>query len=717
MILFYDDWDEFGAQPDWNTKNKSFVDLCGVYKAMGIKNYMWPLAIYDSGLIGVDPFDQGLDQEMKRRIAIECKLNFSYFIREIARDPQGSPEHPLLFQANRGVSALYWLYFNHILVILIMIRQTGKSFGDSWLDTWINNIGARGNETSALLKDDKLRTRTIERLKSMELTLPPYLRMRTNKDAANTEVYRIGALDNTYKGYVPNASEKMADLLGRGMTSPNIKCDEFAYTKCNWITVPVMLSSAQAAREVARAKNAPYGTVLLTTTGKRDTPEGRYAYNFTNSAAIFNDRWFDLSGPEELIEVVKKAGDGKNIRVNATFNHRQLGKTDEWLRDRLSDAAQDLEGDQVAVRADYFNEWPSGSNSSPFTIEIAAAMRESEAYEVYTEITYPDAYSMRWHYTEEERRQKLSSAPHILGNDPSEAVGRDSIGFVLVNAYTGETAMAADVSEGNIIAYFRWVGNFLLDNPSVTLNIERKSTGSSCVDYVAEFLLSKGINPFTRIFNQIVQNKDEHIEKFKEIERIFSSRDNLAVKYKKYIGWNTAGAGSTARSELFGRVLGTASKLGGPVMRDRKLILQTLGLQTINGRLDHQPGEHDDLTISWLLCFWLMSQGKNLAYYGIDPSQVLVENIKYKEGLKEVSKYERYLAQQARIDVERITEELKESTNEYLAAKLERDLALAAANLSEKDRSMVAVDDLISKLRDERKRKIGRPTYAALQRR
>ena len=698
MILFWEDWAEFGAVPDWKTKNQSFIDICGVYKAMGIRNYMWPLAIYDTDLIGVDPYDPHLSRELKEKIVAECKINFSYFIREIARDPQGSPDHPILFEANRGTMALYWLYFNHVLVTLIMIRQTGKSFGDAWLDTWINNVGCEYNETSALLKDDKLRTRRLEMLKSMELTMPSYLKQRSPKDPGNTEVLRVSSLNNTYKGYVPNASPKMADLIGRGMTSANIKCDEFAYTKCNWITIPVMLSSSLAAREVARIKNAPYSTVLTTTTGKRDTPEGRYAYNFVSNSAIFSDKWFDLSGPEELYDVIKKAGDGKNVRVNATFNHRQLGKTDQWLRDRLSEAAQE---DPVQIRADFLNEWPSGNTSSPFNIDLAQAMRDSEAAEIYTEIVLPEAYSIRWYYTEEERASKMID-PHILGNDPSEGVSRDSIAFVLVNAYTGETAAAIDINETNIINFYRFVGDFLLKHPSVVLNVERKSTGVGLVDYLIEFLVSKQIDPFTRIFNFVVQQKDEYKDRFNEA-RVGVADYTSAIRLKKYFGFSTSATGVTSRSELFGTALKAATTLGGTLMRDRKLILQTLGLTIRNGRLDHADGEHDDLVVSWLLCFWLLQNGKNLQHYGIDPSKVLTKNPKYLEQIKEVSSFDRFIQQEARNKVESLSKELSECEDEYLARRLEFDLEQAIAKLSEDDRRIVSVDDLISKLRDARR--------------
>lgn len=591
-VLFMDDWKRQGALPDWTTKNKSFIELAGLYKQMGIRNHAFILALHDQSLKDIDPYDPNITPQNAIKVAIECKVNFWYFVREIARDPAGSDEFPILFRANRGIIAAYWLFHNHILIILIMIRQTGKSFGIDWLVEWLLNIAMSKGEISYLTKDEKLRGRELERLKGMELTLPSYLKQRSNKDPGNTEVLRVSSLGNTFKAYVPNKSPKLADLIGRGMTASTTIVDEWAYCHNNKITIPVMLAATLAAREVSQMKGEPYGTIFMTTSGKRDTPEGRYAYNFMAQAAEWSERFLDCKNLQELEDMIKKAGNGEDIRVNCTFNHRQLGQTDEWLRDRLRVSAQD---DPIQIRADFFNEWPSGTMSSPFAPEVAEKMRNSERLDYYTEIALPEAYALRWYYPEPEIKAKLAEVPHVLGMDPSEAVGRDDIGFSLRNVYTGETAMAADVAEGNINAFCRWLGNFMRENPKVILNIERKSMGVAIIDYLLEYLPSVGIDPFKRIYNQVVQFAEDYPDRFKEVQNPINSRENYFLKYKKYFGWSTSATGLTSRNELYSRTLSSAARMTGGQMYDRKLILQVLGLEIRNGRVDHAEGEHDDL--------------------------------------------------------------------------------------------------------------------------
>lgn len=703
-ILFESDWhkpENQGVIVDYETKNQSFVRYSALLREMGVKNHLWPLQLHDAGLQGIDPFDPDITPEMAVRVALEAKRNFFFFVRELARDPAGSVEFPILFQANRGVMAAYWLFFNHVLVLLIMIRQTGKSFGIDQLLTYLINIRLTKTEISYLTKDEKLRGREVDRLKAIELSLPEYLKQRTFRDPGNTEVFKIGSLDNSIKLYVPNRSPKLADLVGRGMTSPITVADEFAYLANSSITIPVMLAATLAAREVAQMKGDPYGNIFMTTSGKRDTPEGRYAYNFMQSCADWSEGFFDSANEADLHDRIKKAGNGRDLRVNITLNHRQLGKSDEWLRDRLRESAQE---DPVQIEADFLNRWPSGSTFSPFSQETAEAMRNSEILDPYVEIGTDDAYAFRWYYKEHEIMGKMLQAPHILSIDPSEQVGQDSIGVVLENVHTGEVAMAADISEGNLIVFSKWVANFLIKHQGVTLMIERRSMGTAILDYVILFLTNEGIDPFRRIFNQVVQQAEEYPDRFKEIQNPFSSRENLFIKYKKHFGWSTSGSGATSRTDLYSRTLTAAAKMVGSLMRDRSLILQVLGLEIRNGRVDHGEGEHDDLSIAWLLAYWILSLGKNLKHYGIEPNRILCDNPVYRKELASVSSYDQEVFNKARQDVERLSKTLKEEKDEYVAKRLEFDLERALSRLSETDRKVIAADDLIHKLREERNR-------------
>jgi hypothetical protein len=142
----------------------------------------------------------------------------------------------------------------------------------------------------------------------------------------------------------------------------------------------------------------------------------------------------------------------------------------------------------------------------------------------------------------------------------------------------------------------------------------------------------------------------------------------------------------------------------GSLTRDRALILQILGLEIRNGRVDHGEGEHDDLVIAWLLSYWILSLGKNLKHYGIEPNRILTDNPTYRQDLKAVSSYDQEVFNKARADVEELSAILKEERDEYVAKRLEFDLERALSRLSETDRKVISADDLIHKLREERNR-------------
>lgn len=704
MILFHDDWKDYPDAILDTTTNPSFTRMAALYRAMGIKNHSWMLALHDPSLLGKDPFAEDITAETALAFSIEFKENPWAFFRFIARDPAGSNEFPIQFVANRGILASYWLFFNHILTLLIMIRQTGKSFGLDWLYTYLLNVRLTKSDISFLTKDEKLRGRELERLKAMELTMPVWMKQRKSTDPGNTEILRISSLENTFRAYVPNKSPKLADLIGRGMTAGITGVDEFAYIHNSWITIPVMLSASLAAREVAKMKNEPYGTLFATTSGKRDTPEGKYAYNFMSKAAVWNEAFMDAENHEHLCEMILKASPGEVLHVNCTFNHRQLGKDDKWLKDRLKESIQE---DPVQVSADFLNEWPSGSNLTPFSPEQAKAIRESEVLDFYTQFAQPEAYALRWYYPEDQIKTRMQD-PHVLSLDPSDAVGQDAIGITLRNVYTGEVAMAADVSEGNLILFSRWICGFLHEYQSVTAIVERRSSGVMILDYLLLYLPAAGMDPFRRLFNFVVQDAEEAKQRFEEIKNPMNSRDNLFVKYKKLFGFATSGSGATSRTDLYSRTLNNAVKMTGSLLKDRKLILQTLGLEIRNGRVDHGEGEHDDLVISWLLSYWLLSMGKNLRHYGIEPSKILSLNPMYQSQLQEQSAYDQYQTHKARHDVEQLTEQLKIESDEYVARRLEYDLELAIGRLSDQDRQIVSADDLIHKLREERTQRIRR---------
>lgn len=702
MILFLEDWNKYpSAFPDLKTKNLSWIRLASVYREMGIKNHAFLLALVNPDLQGVDPYDKDLTLNQMAAIALECKVNPWYFFREVARTPAIGSDEPTMVEANRGNIALWWSFFNHIMIILVQIRQTGKSFSTDLLMTLLTNLLCQNTKINLMTKDDVLRRKNVERLKEIAAELPRYLQMRTRDDLNNGEEITIKALNNTYTTHVPQSSPKRAYNMGRGLTSAIFHIDEPPFQPNISIALPAALAATGAAVDKARAAGTPYGTILTTTAGKKDDKDGRFVFNLMEDAAVWTEKFFDCINHEELEKFVRANSRGKKFMVNATFNHQQLGKDDKWLRQKLEESLQT--GDDA--NRDYFNMWTSGSQSNPIPTAVLERIAKSTMGELYTDISRPHGYITRWYIPENEIAYRMDAGKFILGMDTSEAGGGDDISFYLEDVETLETIAVGTYNETNLITFAEWVCSILVAYKNITAIIERRSTGGMLLDYLLLMLPQFGEDPFKRLYNTVVQEADEYPERYKEIRLPMVRRDpGIYTRYKKCFGFATAGSGDYSRSGLYGSTLQLAAKRSADRIRDRAVIGQISGLIVKNGRVDHPDGEHDDLVIAWLLCNWFLTHGKNLSFYGIDISRVMSAIGVHKEETPEEA-YKRAHQQDIRRKIETVFEELSSETDDYVSERLEHELRRLDKQIILETGEVYSVDALIKQARDTKRDK------------
>lgn len=708
MILFREDFDKYpGAIIDTKTTNTSFLRLSALYRDMGVINHTPILVLHNKELQGVDPFDPNLSTEQMIMIGIECKINFWYYIREIARVPGGTHDMPIKFSANRGNIALYWLFFNHITVMLIQPRQTGKSFSTDELMTYLLNIRCTDTELNLLTKDDTLRSANLERLKNIELELPFYLKQRGRGDVGNTEELSVKSLGNRYRGHLPNKSPKLAYNVGRGLTSPVFQLDEAAFFYNIAISLPAALAAGTAARNMAAMKNEPYGTIITTTAGKQDDRDGFYIYDMLMKSAVWTEKFFDARDRDELEILVRKnaprgINDGPNkkgaLRVNCTFSHRQLGYTDKWLRDAIE--ACNATGEDA--NRDFFNVWTAGSRSHPLPVVLLTLIRESQQVDYYDEIsTY--GYITRWFIPEQDINFRMNQGRFVMALDTSDAAGGDDIALIVRDVKTGATIAAGNYNETNLITFSEWIVQWLVRFSTITLIVERRSTGSSVLDYLLLMLPAKGIDPFARLYNKVIQEADEFPDRFNEINKPMYARSNdIYVKYKKYFGFATSATGATSRTELYGTLL-PAAKMTGDKVRDPKTIDQILALTKKNGRVDHPSDGHDDLCIAWLLTYWLLIHGKHLSFYGIASRDILSDNKVNRELNDPALIYQQKEQEFYQAQIEYLSDKISKERDDFVAMRLEAQLKLIVTRLTDNNRQTLSIDELIANLREARK--------------
>lgn len=702
MVLFLEDWQYYPtAIVDTKTTNKSFLRLSAVYREMGIKNHAFLLLLVNPELQGVDPFDEAnLTLEQKLLIAYECKINPWYFFREILKAPAQAGGEAVRFEANRGNMALFWSFFNHITIILIQIRQTGKSFSTDGLVTLLLNVLCRNTEINLLTKDDTLRAANIKRLKDIEAELPSYLKQRTKADINNTEELTIKALNNRYRGHLPQKSPKMAYNVGRGLTSPIFQIDEGPFQPNIAISLPSALAAGTAARDRAAMNGEPYGTILTTTAGKKDDRDGKYVYNFVSEAAEWSERFLDCKDIQELELLIRRNSRTGKLRINATFNHLQLGKNDQWLKKAIEDSGAVGED----ADRDFFNVWTSGTLSSPLPVNILETIRRSQVAESFTQISKIGGYLTRWYIPEEQIENCMRNGRFVMSLDTSDASGGDDISLNMSDIRTFETIATGTFNETNLIVFAEWLCWWLCEYENITMVIERRSSGVAILDYLLLMLPSKGIDPFKRLFNRIVNDADEHPERWKEIQLPLGRRpSDIYTRYKKAFGFATSASGTTSRSDLYSSTLQSAAKNVGDRVRDLTTINQVTSLVNLNGRIDHQVGEHDDMVIAWLLNYWLLTKGKNLSFYGIESNQIL----SFLNSSKVTSdrEYHDYMEQQnLRLQMEDIYKQLQIETDQWIVQNLERELRVLNQKLILDDTEKFSIEELINSLREERRR-------------
>jgi len=534
-------------------------------------------------------------------------------------------------------------------------------------------------------KDAELRASNIARIKAVGDAVPAFMNTKTKLDAKNTEGITVKALGNIYLTKIAQMSQKAALNVFRGHTITFLQCDEFAYLYNNHISLPVALFATNAARDNAKAAGEPYFNIFTTTAGKPSTPSGAYAYSVYTKAAKWSEELFDVNGLDKLHDIIKKQSRDGSGRMVIDMNHRQLGLTDQWLRDVIAESTGSSEED---IRADMLNQWVFGSKGNPIKPHILDKMMDNRKRDHFLMIS-EYGYAIRWYVPEEELYSVIINSHVIIGLDTSEAIGKDDIALIVRDSTTGKTLGAGTYNETNTIVFATWIASLLIEFKNAVLIPEKRSTLITIVDQLCLILIAKNINPFKRIFNRLVNDVDTHPARFEEFDKLTRGVQprNIPIsfinKYREFFGFATSGSGITSRTKLYGETLMKACGLTGEHAHDPELISQLGGLVTRNGRIDHEVSGNDDLCIAWLLSFWFLSNANNKGYYGLDERTVLADTTDISSDL---SPEEMVLAEEQQILVEKITflvRELKASKNSLLKIRIVNVIRMLSRKINE----------------------------------
>ena len=709
MILYLSQWDKYpSAIVHTSTKNQSFIDLANVFKKMGLKNYYFHLALHDPDLEFVDPFADNLSPQTIVKIANEIAVNPWYFFREIAQTPDSTSDNRMFFRANRANISLFWCFFNHCQYFLIQPRQTGKSYSTDIVMMYLLCF-RKSLKLLLYTKDSQLRMLNVIRLRTLIAALPAYLNPLTRKDSNNSEGITVLNNNNYYNTIIAQESEDAAYKKGRGNTVEVRQCDEVAFCKLNYITIPSMGSAMDAARMNALAQGKETASIFTTTAGKKDTPHGRWAYEVWNESAQFDEKYYDSFNAEEFEKRVRADSNPSDplaktfglFQVQGTFSHRQLGYTDEWLIENMS--RNKVTGED-ALR-DYYNVWTSGTESSPFTVEQAQMIKNSETDPLFRDIG-KFGIVINWYVNQHELSDLFNHCPIIVGLDSSSAIGKDACSLTFVNALDLNIIGTASINKVNLFQYSQWLCDLIIRFPKLLLVPENRSSAQGIIDFLIETLPAHGINPFKQIFNTIVHEKDENQRTFLNMDA-HPNPASVANMYRSTFGYSTSGKGRYSRDNLYGETFYRAIDIIADKVKDKKLIRELLGLVIIDGRIDHgsDKKDHDDQVISWLLACWFIFNGRNVGYYNINRGRFLSNVVSAGEEI-DPEKMMKMREQEALKDkISAMYEELSNTEDHFEFAKLEKTIKLLESRLTPESRSQMAmsISGMIEDLKETRK--------------
>lgn len=697
-ILFLDDWRKYpNAIVDDQTKNESFLYLADVYKAMGVKNYLFHLSLKNPRLQGVNPRDPDIDPVTAAMVRAECEQNFWYFIREILLIPEDGSPQGVRFRANRGNIAAYWAFLNHVDYLLVMMRQGGKSVCDDGMDIYIMYIAGRGVTINKLTKDASLRERNVKRLKLFRDLLPSYLNMHNSRtDKNNNDELTCVYYGNTLNMFVGQASEIAADKVARGHTAAVNRTDEGPFTNNAQISIQVMLTTGTRARDSAREAGSFYCTTHVTTAGKINTRPGKYMYNIKEDSMYFSEWLYDSISEKHLHKVIAAHSPGGMPMLNITMSHYQLGYDDKWLKRKILENRMDVE----TADRDMLNRWTNGGTSHPLDGDLLGEVEKSQSDVMYVEHT-EHGFMINWYVSEQERDDLRKSRKILIGNDSSTASGGDAMSLIFTDSITGDVLAGSKVSVGNIFTYAEMFARQMLDNPNYICIIERRSMGPVLIDAVMLSLMNAGINPLLRMYNTMVDSdgwRNGDYTEFKRSPAYWSSREIDQVK--KCIGFATSAGGKHSRGSLYNLTLDRAVRIGYKGIRDRRLINEILMLEKTNDRIDHPPGGHDDMVIGYLLTFWMMIHSRNLEAYGID--KPLRDAKEWVKGRIETTATPRQLLIESHrstlyVEVEKLVDKLGKTRCPYASAALERMIRRTHERIGSEGLPLATLDDMIKR--------------------
>lgn len=424
---------------DMGTTNKSFLDMHYYLKEGGIQNNNFFLALYDTGLVGVDPYAPNLPGYMKTRILQECMRNYWYFLREVVRIPEAGAAvgGGARYQLHRGNLAMNFMFILNASVYFELSRQCGKTICSLCRYLWVYNFGTSNSEIMFMHKDHSGSKDNLKTLRSIRDTLPSYLRLDSAVGVDGKKLKVPNTIEKMQHPYNNNRiitkpsarTKEAANNLGRGATIPLQYYDEFAFMPYNEIVYLAASPAFLTASANAKRNHVPYGIVITSTPGDLLTDCGQFAYSIRNNATPFRESFYDMT--YEQIMDIKNSNQNSDFFL-VCFSYKQLGKGPEYLNQVI----KTMNGNWPAIRREVLLEWAESPTECPFSQE------DLDIIQSYCKEPVGIIPVMGGKYEFMKYEDIDTTYPPIIGVDVSGAEYQDSSTVVVVDSRTTRVCAA-----------------------------------------------------------------------------------------------------------------------------------------------------------------------------------------------------------------------------------------------------------------------------------
>lgn len=573
-------------------------------------------------------------------------------------------------------------------------------------------IVGRGYKSGLITLASSNRQQFVNAVKKIRSGVPEYLLRMSylDKDSGNLMTYQGHGVENMniFEIRVPSGGEDGAENVSRGSTFGALLLDEPAWMK--WVSNIISGSGPSTLTEQKNMleKGMPWFKAQATTPNSVLKEEGRYMYEVYRTSTEWRENFFDSFSESHLFERVIKASPVKTTfpRITLQYNHLQLGFGENWVQETMDK----LQLSWGKAKIDLLMMWTEEGKNKIFDDKTRELLNASKREHVrHQEITDTGLF-VDWFITKAELSALINSKQEfmIIGCDTSDAKGgdNDACTVTIRRALTGEVLGTGRYSLAFLGDVREVILTLLVNIPNSLLIIER-NRAQQIIDDLLMLLPSKGIDPFTRLYNEIYQFPVENATEYRDVMNTkFNARTKeFYLRYKSKFGFIT---GMRSRPLLYGLVYEAVNNTGADA-RYGMLIDELVGLKQGPNRIDHEVGGHDDIVISWLLSYWFLKLGYNKTLYGLPANGSLSQlktlaesrgNAKYtNEQLEAFTKLKEKIAE--------LTKRLLNCDSEMLAPRIEADIRRHADMLPSELKRIITVDEVIDKAKEDRiKRRI-----------